>query len=74
MSCGIGHRHGLEPKLLWLWHKLVASAPIGPLAWEPLFAAGTALERQEKKKNKKKNLIFEDFVKNTKTFSKHLVK
>ena len=34
MSCGVGHRHGLDPTLLWLWHRLAAIAPIWPLAWE----------------------------------------
>ena len=30
--------------LLWLWCRLVATAPIIPLAWEPPCAAGVALE------------------------------
>ena len=30
--------------LLWLWRRLVATAPIGPLAWEPPYAAGAAQE------------------------------
>ena len=28
MSCGVGCRCGLDPLLLWLWHRLVATAPI----------------------------------------------
>ena len=32
MGCGVGHRHGLAPVLLWLWHRLAATAQIGPLA------------------------------------------
>ena len=36
--------------LLWLWCRLGATAPIRPLAWEPLYAAGVALKRQKKKK------------------------
>ena len=44
MSCGIGRRCGLDPLLLWLWHRLVAIAPIRPLAWEPPYAAGAAQE------------------------------
>ena len=35
MSCGIGHRQGLDPVLLQLWCKPAAGAPIRPLAWEP---------------------------------------
>ena len=37
------------PKLLWLWCRLVATAPIGPLAWEPLYAAGVDIKRPKKK-------------------------
>ena len=48
MSCGVGHGHGLDPVLLWLWHRPVATAPIGPLAWEPPHAAGVALEKRER--------------------------
>ena len=59
MSCGVGCRHGSDPPLLWLWCRLVATAPIQPLAWEPLHAAGAAQEiakRQKKKKFKKRRL------------------
>ena len=45
MRCGIGHRHGSDPALLWLWHRQVAIAPIRPLAWEPPYAAGADLEK-----------------------------
>ena len=54
MSCGVGHRHNLDPALLWLWHRPVAIAPIRPLAWEPPYAAGAALEKDKKTKKKKK--------------------
>ena len=43
--------------MLWLWCRLAATAPIRPLAWEPPYVAGAALEkakRQKKKKKKKK--------------------
>ena len=43
--------------LLWLWHRPAATTLIGPLAWEPPYAAGVALEmakRQNKNKNKNK--------------------
>ena len=53
MSCGVGHRHGLDPALLWLWCRLVAIAPTRPLAWEPPYAAGAA-QRNSKKTKKKK--------------------
>ena len=32
VSCGVGHRLGSDPALLWLWHRLAAAAPIRPLA------------------------------------------
>ena len=62
MSCGVGCRHGSDPALLWLWHRPVATALIGPLAWEPPYAAGAAQEiattttktKRPKKKNKTK--------------------
>ena len=53
MSCGVGRRCGWDPALLWLWHRLAATAPIRPLAWEPPYAAGAALKRQKTKRNKK---------------------
>ena len=31
------HRLGSDPKLLWLWCRLVATAPIQPLAWDAPF-------------------------------------
>ena len=46
MSCGVGHRCGSDPELLWLWCRPAATVPIGPLAWEPPYAAGEALKRK----------------------------
>ena len=43
VSCGVGRRCGSDPALLWLRCRPVATAQIGPLAWEPPFAAGVAL-------------------------------
>ena len=40
--------------LLWLWCRLVATAPIRLLAWEPPYAAGVALEKAKRQKDKKK--------------------
>ena len=48
-----------DPELLWLWlwlwYRLAATAPIGPLAWEPPYATGAALKRQ---KHLKKNCMY----------------
>ena len=53
MSCGVGCRRGLDLVLLWLWHRVTAVAPIGPLAWEPPYAVGAAVKRQKDEKKKK---------------------
>ena len=48
-----------DPALLWLWCRLVATASIRPLAWEPPHAVGAAPEKAKRQKNKtkqKKNL------------------
>ena len=37
-----------------LWCRLAATALIGPLAWEPPYAVGVALERQKRQKKNKK--------------------
>jgi len=50
MSCGVGRRCGSDPTLLWLWPRPAATAPIRPLAWEPPYAVGAALEKRKKKK------------------------
>ena len=50
MSCGVGHRCGLDSALLlWLWHRQVAAAPIQLLAWELPYAAGAALKSKKRK-------------------------
>ena len=58
MSCGVGRRCGSDPALLWLWHRPVATAPIEPLAWEPPYAEGAALEKAKSQKNKQKKRSF----------------
>ena len=49
----MGYRHGLDPALLWLWHRPVATAPIRPLAWEPPYAVVAAQEMAKRQKKKK---------------------
>ena len=48
VSCGVGHRHGSDPALLWLWHRPAAAAPVQPLAWELPYATGAALKKKKK--------------------------
>ena len=45
VSYGVGHRHGSDPALLWLWCRLAAIALIQPLAWEPPYGVPAALKR-----------------------------
>ena len=54
MSRGVDCRRGSDPALLWLWCGLAATAPIRPLAWEPPYAAGAALEMAKRPKKFKK--------------------
>ena len=53
MSCGVGRRCSWDPRLLWLWHRLAAAAPIRPVAWEPPYATDVALKSKNKNKFKK---------------------
>ena len=55
MTCGVGRRHGLDPELPWLWCRPVATAPVRPLAWEPPYALGAALEKAKRPKKKSIN-------------------
>ena len=52
MSSGVGLRRGSDLVLLWLWLcvGLAATALIQPLAWEPPYAMGAALQGQKPKK------------------------
>ena len=54
MSYAVGHRCGADPTLLWLWCRPAAVALIIPLAWEPPYAVGVALEKRQKDQKKKK--------------------
>ena len=40
----------MDPELLWLWHRPAATAPIGPLAWEPPYATGVAPQKAKRQK------------------------
>ena len=39
--------------LLWLWRRLAATAPIGPLAWESPYAVGAAQDQEIAERQKK---------------------
>ena len=38
----VGRRHSSDSALLWLWWRPGATAPVGPLAWEPPYTTGAA--------------------------------
>ena len=44
--------------LLWLWRRPVATAPIGPLAWEPPYAMRSSPRKGKKREEKKKRASF----------------
>ena len=68
MSCGVGHRRGLDPVLLWLWRRLASAALIQPLAWEPPCAMGAALKRQTNKQAKIELIrLFQDSISDIQT-------
>ena len=48
VSYGVDHRRGSDLALLWLWRRLAAIAPIGPLVWEPPYAVGAVLKKKKK--------------------------
>ena len=48
MSCGVGHRHGLDLELLWLWYRLGGGGGIRPGAWELACAWGVTLKMERK--------------------------
>ena len=50
MSCGVGHRCGLDPVWLWLWWMPTAAAPSQSLAWELPHAWVQPLKAKKKKK------------------------
>jgi len=57
VSCGVGCRCGSDLALLWPWCRPGATASIGPLAWEPPYAEGTALEKAKEQTNKNSNPV-----------------
>ena len=62
MSCGVGCRRGWDPELLRLWHRPLATAPTGPLAWELPYTVGVAQEMAKRRKKKKKRYRIENHL------------
>ena len=58
MSCAVCCRCGLDPVLLWLWCRLMATAGIQPLAWEPPYGLVWPLKKKrERERETKKNSV-----------------
>ena len=57
MSCDVGHRCGLDPRLLWLWHRPVATAPIRPPSLGTSICHSCLEKTKKDQKKKKKNKI-----------------
>ena len=55
MSCGVGHRRGSDPELLWLWPRPAAYSSDLTLAWEPPYATGVPPPKKAKDRDKKEN-------------------
>ena len=60
MNCGVDHRPGSDPVLLWLWCRPAATAPIQLLVWKPPYATGCSPKKKKKqtlKRKKKKQTL-----------------
>ena len=44
---------GSDLVLLWLWYRLTAITPNGPLSWEPPYAIGVALKRERERERER---------------------
>ena len=58
MSCGVGHKCGSDPALLWLWRRPVSTARIRPLGWEPQYAMGSGPGKDQKRRRNRCILQF----------------
>ena len=54
MSCGVDHRCGSDLALLCLQLRPVATALIGPQAWEPPYATDGPPKKRKKERKKRK--------------------
>ena len=62
MSCGIDHRCGPDPQLLWLWCGPAAAPLIQPLAWELPYATSAALKKKKKERNELDHSAIKTFL------------
>ena len=59
MSCGVGHRCGSDPALLWLWCGLAATALIRPLA---MCHGCSPPQKKEKKRERETYLLLPTWI------------
>ena len=52
LSCAVGHRHGSDPVLLWLWCRPVARAPIQTPSLGTFICLRSGLRNGKKTNNK----------------------
>ena len=57
----------------WVWRRLAAVAPIGPLAWEPPYDTGVALKKNKRQKKRKKKQYKMKYIKTNKKKKKKQV-
>ena len=70
MSCGVGHRRGSDPRLLW--RRLAAAAPTGPLAWEAPYASSVTLKQTNRQNYVSFPFLFNE--KNTKVIIEQILR
>ena len=58
VSCGVGHRHGLDQALLRLWCRTAAIAPIRLLAWVLVCCRCDPKKTKDRKKKKGFEAVF----------------
>ena len=54
MTAALHHRCSSDPALLWLWCRLAATSPMGPLAWETSICCRNGPKQTNKQKSKNK--------------------
>ena len=62
VSCGVGRRHSSDLAFLWLWCRLVATAPIWPQPGNLHMPWVKPLKKTKNRKRKKKKRIICEFV------------
>ena len=62
MSCGVSHRYGSDPTLLWLWHRPASLALIRPPSLGTSICHGCSHKKRKKKKERENKYNIEGCV------------